>query len=97
MTPPRLAGEMKALGVAILVCTDVSRDGMLQGPNLDLLNEVLEVGPRQLIASGGVSSVADLQQLKTLEPRGLIGAIVGKALYEGAIDLGEAMKSIGPV
>ncbi len=67
---------------------------MLQGPNLALLGEVLDVGPRELIASGGISSLADLQQLKTLEPRGVAGAIVGKALYEGALDLKAALAAV---
>ena len=92
LTPARLARSVVMLGVETIVCTDVSRDGMLQGPNLALLGEVLAAGPRQLIASGGISSVADLEQLKPLEPRGLIGAIIGKALYEGAIDLKEAIQ-----
>jgi phosphoribosylformimino-5-aminoimidazole carboxamide ribotide isomerase len=92
LTPGRLARSVTMLGVETIICTDVSRDGMLQGPNLSLLGEVLDVGPVQLIASGGISSLADLQQLKQLEPRGLIGAIVGKALYEGAIDLKGAIR-----
>ena len=95
LTPAALARSVMMLGVETIICTDVSRDGMLQGPNLELLGEVLDVGSKQLIASGGISSLADLKQLKTLEPRGLIGAIVGKALYEGAIDLREAIRTIG--
>lgn len=95
VTPAALARSVLMLGVETLICTDVSRDGMMQGPNLELLGEVLDVGPRELIASGGVSSVADLQQLKTLEPRGLSGAIVGKALYEGAMDLRAALAAVG--
>ncbi|MBI3011346.1 MAG: 1-(5-phosphoribosyl)-5-[(5-phosphoribosylamino)methylideneamino]imidazole-4-carboxamide isomerase [Candidatus Omnitrophica bacterium] len=91
LTPERLARSVVMLGVETIVCTDVSRDGMLQGPNLSLLSDVLAAGPRQLIASGGISSMADLQQLMSLEPRGLIGAIIGKALYEGTINLREAI------
>ena len=94
LTPGRLARSVTMLGVETIVCTDVSRDGMLQGPNLSLLGEVLDVGPLQLIASGGISSLADLQQLKTLEPRGVVGAVVGKALYEGAIDLRTAIETL---
>ena len=97
LTPAALARSVMMLGVETLICTDVSRDGMLQGPNVPLLNEVLDVGPRQLIASGGISSLDDLQQLKALEPRGVIGAIVGKALYEGTIDLKQAIDLVGPV
>ena len=95
LTPSRLARSVVMLGVETIICTDVSRDGMLQGPNLELLNEVLGSGVRQLIASGGISSVKDLEQLKSLEPRGLIGAIVGKALYEGTIDLKAALQAVG--
>jgi phosphoribosylformimino-5-aminoimidazole carboxamide ribotide isomerase len=55
---------------------------------------VLDVGVQQLIASGGIASMEDLRKLKVLEPRGVIGAIVGKALYEGAIQLKEAIRTI---
>ena len=94
LTPAALAKQVIGLGVQTLICTDVSRDGMLQGPNVALLTEVLEAGARSLIASGGIASVADLQRLKTLEPRGVIGAIIGKALYEGAIDLKQAIQAV---
>jgi len=94
LTPAQLAGEVASWGVETLICTDVSRDGMLQGPNLALLEEVLGAGARQVIASGGISSVEDLKRLKTLEPRGVIGAIIGKALYEGTIDLGQALRAL---
>ncbi len=95
LTPAALASRVMKLGVETLICTDVTRDGMLQGPNLTLLEEVLSVGSIQLIASGGIASLADLQQLKTFEPRGVIGAIVGKALYERSIDLVEAIRAVG--
>ncbi len=95
LTPAALAGSVLKLGVETIICTDVSRDGMLQGPNLILLNEVLDAGAKGLIASGGISSVADLQRVKALEPRGIIGAIVGKALYEGTIDLKQAIAAVG--
>jgi len=58
---------------------------------------VLDADARRLIASGGISSIDDLRKLRSLEPRGLIGAIVGKALYEGTIDLTEAINAVGPV
>ncbi|MBI3020715.1 MAG: 1-(5-phosphoribosyl)-5-[(5-phosphoribosylamino)methylideneamino] imidazole-4-carboxamide isomerase [Candidatus Omnitrophica bacterium] len=72
LTPAGLARSVVMLGVETIVCTDVSRDGMLQGPNLSLLSDVLAAAPRQLIASGGISSLADLQQLRSLEPQGTI-------------------------
>ena len=92
VTPAQLARSVLMLGVECLVCTDVSRDGMLQGPNRGLLEEVLALKPAQVIASGGVSSLDDLRQLKALEPQGVAGVIIGKALYEGAIDLKEAIE-----
>ena len=94
VTPRQLARSVALLGVETVVCTDVSRDGMLQGPNLELLRDVLEVGPRAVIASGGISTLEDLRTLSTLEPRGVIGAIVGKALYEGGINLRDAIELV---
>jgi phosphoribosylformimino-5-aminoimidazole carboxamide ribotide isomerase len=91
LTPAEMARQMTQLGVRTVICTDVARDGMLSGPNQSLLEEVLAVGPREVIASGGVASLEDLKRLKALEPRGVVGAIVGKALYEGAFDLAEAL------
>ena len=95
LTPAQLAGEMVKLGVQTIICTDVSRDGMLQGPNVGLINEVLRAGVKQLIASGGITTIKDLEELKALEPKGLIGAIVGKALYERTIDLARALQAVG--
>ena len=94
LTPTKLAAEMAALGVRTFICTDVSRDGMLQGPNASLLHEVLDAARVQVIASGGIASLDDLVRLKALEAHGVIGAIVGKALYEGAIDLPAAVKRL---
>ncbi len=95
LTPAALVRSVTMLGVDTVICTDVSRDGMMQGPNTALLEEVLGVGPKQLIASGGISSMEDLRKLLPLEPKGLSGAIVGKALYEGKIDLRQAIKLLG--
>ena len=94
-TPAQLAINMLQLGVQTILCTDVGRDGMLRGPNLTLLNQVLDAGVTQLIASGGVSSVEDLQLLKRLEPKGVIGVIVGKALYEKTLNLRTALQVLG--
>ncbi len=76
-------------GIQSVVCTDISKDGMLQGPSLDLYKEIMQETGVQLIASGGVSSIDDLQQLKKL---GCAGAIIGKAIYEGRITLNELSK-----
>ena len=94
LTAAALAGQMNTLGVGTIVCTDVSRDGMLRGPNLSLLQEVLAAGSLKVIASGGVSSLEDVQRLKSLEPSGVIGVIIGKALYEGTMDLRAALHAV---
>jgi len=73
-------------GIQSVVCTDISKDGMLQGPSIDLYTEIIQETGVQLIASGGVSSIADLEQLKAI---GCSGAIIGKAIYEGRITLEE--------
>ena len=78
-------------GCARYVVTDVTKDGTLQGPNLGLLEEVCARTKRPVVASGGVSSLADLDALARLVPLGVEGAIVGKALYAGAFTLVEAL------
>lgn len=82
-------------GCARYVVTDVTKDGTLRGPNLDLLEEVMARTERPVVASGGVSSLDDIAALRTLVPRGLEGAIVGKALYAGAFTLAEALDVAG--
>jgi phosphoribosylformimino-5-aminoimidazole carboxamide ribotide isomerase len=78
-------------GITEVIYTDIARDGMLSGPNLTALAEIAEVGGIKVIASGGVSSLADLQRLRELEPLGVTGVIVGKALYSGNLDLKAAI------
>ena len=78
-------------GCARYVVTDVTKDGTLQGPNLDLLRDVCARTDRPVVASGGISSLADLEALSALVPVGIEGAIVGKALYAGAFTLVEAL------
>ncbi|MGO1049745.1 bifunctional 1-(5-phosphoribosyl)-5-((5-phosphoribosylamino)methylideneamino)imidazole-4-carboxamide isomerase/phosphoribosylanthranilate isomerase PriA [Crossiella sp. CA198] len=77
------------------VVTDVSKDGTLQGPNVDLLREVCTRTEAPVIASGGISSVGDLVKLAELAPLGLEGSIIGKALYAGAFTLPEALAAVG--
>ncbi|WP_439474050.1 1-(5-phosphoribosyl)-5-[(5-phosphoribosylamino)methylideneamino]imidazole-4-carboxamide isomerase [Algoriphagus formosus] len=75
------------LGVRYVICTDVAKDGLLQGPSVELYQEIMEEIPDlKLIASGGVSSVKDLEELEKI---GVYGAIVGKAYYEGKVSLEE--------
>ena len=81
-------------GCARYVVTDVRRDGTLTGPNLDLLAQVCARTDRPVVASGGVSSLADLRTLAGLVPAGVEGAIVGKALYAGAFTLPEALAAV---
>ncbi|HEY9409542.1 MAG TPA: bifunctional 1-(5-phosphoribosyl)-5-((5-phosphoribosylamino)methylideneamino)imidazole-4-carboxamide isomerase/phosphoribosylanthranilate isomerase PriA [Jiangellaceae bacterium] len=82
-------------GCARYVVTDVTKDGTLRGPNLDLLREVCARTTRPVVASGGISSLDDIEALRALVPLGVEGAIVGKALYAGAFTLEEALKVVG--
>lgn len=81
-------------GCARYVVTDVSKDGMLNGPNLEMLSQVCAVTDAPVVASGGVSSVADLEAIASLVPQGVEGAIVGKALYAGRFTLPEALAAV---
>jgi len=93
VTAVRLAEAMLEAGVREIVFTDISRDGMLTGPNLASLEQMLGTGMR-VIASGGVSSVDDLLAIARLSSRGVTGAIVGKALYTGKVDLKAAIAAV---
>jgi phosphoribosylanthranilate isomerase len=84
--------RLDAQGCARYVVTDVTKDGTLRGPNLELLREVTARTSRPVVASGGVSSLADLQVIATVP--GVEGAIVGKALYAGAFTLPEALAAV---
>jgi len=90
-TAIQFAKRMQALGAARVVYTDISRDGMLQGVNTDAVARMAEALEIPVIASGGVSSVEDVRALKLLEPLGVEGVILGKALYTGALSLQEAL------
>jgi len=87
--------RLEEAGAARYVVTDVTKDGTLQGPNLDLLRQIMDRTHRPLVASGGVSSLDDIAALRELVPLGLEGAIVGKALYAGAFTLAEALDVAG--
>ncbi|GAA2466956.1 bifunctional 1-(5-phosphoribosyl)-5-((5-phosphoribosylamino)methylideneamino)imidazole-4-carboxamide isomerase/phosphoribosylanthranilate isomerase PriA [Winogradskya humida] len=78
-------------GAARYVVTDITKDGTMKGPNLDLLREVCAHTPAPVIASGGVSTLDDLRALTTLESAGVEGVIAGKALYAGAFTVAEAL------
>ncbi len=81
--------EMQNLGVKTIICTDISKDGALQGSNTALYRDLAARYRMRLIASGGISSPEDIRQLKDI---GIYGAIIGKACYTGAIDLAEAIE-----
>ena len=81
-------GRMEQLGVKTLICTDISKDGAMQGANHKLYTELSQRFDMQIIASGGVSSLEDVKRLTAL---GIRGAIIGKAYYTGAVDLAEAI------
>ena len=83
---------MAGLGVKTINYTDISRDGMLSGPNIKSLEEMLGACRIDIVAAGGVSTMKDVINLKALEPKGLKGMIIGKALYENTIDLKEAIR-----
>lgn len=87
-----LMQQMTAMGVHCLEYTDISRDGTLTEPNFEAVTEVVNNVPTPVIAAGGIASVRHLERLAGL---GVSGAIVGKALYTGAIDLGEALRLMG--
>jgi phosphoribosylformimino-5-aminoimidazole carboxamide ribotide isomerase len=84
------AKDLKQKGVETIVYTDISKDGMLQGPNFEQLSKIQESG-LNVIASGGVSSFDDILRIKDM---GIYGAIIGKALYEKKIGLKELMEVI---
>ena len=82
-------------GCARYVVTDVNKDGMLQGPNVDLLRRVCERTDRPVVASGGVSTLEDIRVLRSLAAEGVEGAIIGSALYRGAFTLPDALDVAG--
>jgi 1-(5-phosphoribosyl)-5-[(5-phosphoribosylamino)methylideneamino] imidazole-4-carboxamide isomerase/N-(5'phosphoribosyl)anthranilate isomerase len=87
--------RLDAEGCSRYVVTDVAKDGMLQGPNLDLLRDVCDRTDRPVIASGGVSTIEDIVAIRSLVSNGVEGAIIGSALYRGAFTLPEALDVAG--
>lgn len=83
---------LKEIGFKQLIYTDISKDGTLKGPNIKSIKNLLLDKQINVIASGGVSSLEDIYRLKMLENKGLIGIIVGKALYEGKFTLSQSLK-----
>jgi len=85
-------GAVEAMGFRELIFTDISKDGALSGPNVDATRLVLQCAKLDVYASGGVTTLDDIETLKSLEPEGLKGCIVGKALYDGRLDFHQALK-----
>ncbi|WP_020677031.1 1-(5-phosphoribosyl)-5-[(5-phosphoribosylamino)methylideneamino]imidazole-4-carboxamide isomerase [Geopsychrobacter electrodiphilus] len=86
-----MAKEMEGFGVEAIIYTDIARDGMMQGPNIEATKALAEAINIPVIASGGLSSLDDIRRLMAIESSGVTGVITGKAIYSGAIDLREAV------
>ncbi|MCP3176551.1 MAG: 1-(5-phosphoribosyl)-5-[(5-phosphoribosylamino)methylideneamino]imidazole-4-carboxamide isomerase [Desulfuromonadales bacterium] len=86
-----LAREMEDFGVAAIIYTDIARDGMMQGPNIEATRQLAESISIPVIASGGVSRLQDIENLMAIEASGVTGVITGKAIYTGALDLRQAV------
>ncbi|VFC13432.1 1-(5-phosphoribosyl)-5-[(5-phosphoribosylamino)methylideneamino] imidazole-4-carboxamide isomerase [Clostridioides difficile] len=84
-----LCKQLEKIGVQTIVYTDISKDGMLQGPNFDIYERIAKETSLNVIASGGVTSIEDVKRLKAMN---LYGAIIGKALYDKKIDFKEAQQ-----
>ena len=87
-----LAREMEGFGVEAIIYTDIARDGMMQGPNLEATRTLAESISLPVIASGGVSSLKDIENLIAIEASGVTGVITGKAIYTGSLDLRQAVE-----
>jgi phosphoribosylformimino-5-aminoimidazole carboxamide ribotide isomerase len=85
-----LAKQFESDGVSAIVYTDIDRDGMMQGVNIDATVQMAEASSLPIIASGGVTNMQDIEQLLRVSSRGICGAITGRAIYEGTLDLSAA-------
>ena len=86
------AAYLKDMGFGQVIYTDTLKDGTLTGPNIKSIKELLKETNLKVIASGGISSLDDILKLKLLEKSGVVGVIIGKALYEGKFTLSQAIK-----
>lgn len=91
ITGVELARRFEDAGVAALIVTDIGRDGAMRGPNVEIIGQIADAVAIPAIASGGVSSVSDIELLKARPGVKIAGAIIGRALYEGAIDPAQAL------
>ncbi len=93
MNAKDLAARMGDYGISTIIYTDIARDGMMKGINVDRIAEFAQSSGVDVIASGGVTSIEDIRKLKEHEDDGIVGAIIGKAIYEGVIDFKDALKA----
>ena len=91
LTATEVALRMRDIGVSTIIYTDISRDGMMQGPNFDATKRLITQTQMDIIGSGGVSSIDDLLQLQEI---GCAGAILGRAMYEGAFTVPDALQAV---
>lgn len=87
-----LAREVEGLGVERIIFTDISSDGMLAGPNKESIRRMAEAVSAEVVASGGITTLDDIRELKMMQPVGVVACIVGRALYSGTINLEEAIQ-----
>ena len=94
MTSLDLAKQLNDLELAAIISTDIETDGTLKGPNVKALRDIAGISINPVVASGGIGSIADLISLADFESEGIKGIIVGRALYDGSIDLKEALLTL---
>lgn len=92
ITAEELARKIVTAGVKTIIYTDISRDGMLSGVDAETFARLARLSGAQIVASGGVRSIEDIRALKSVESQGVVGVIVGKAIYTGALDLSAAIE-----
>jgi phosphoribosylformimino-5-aminoimidazole carboxamide ribotide isomerase len=92
VTPSKMIKNYDSLDIAAVIYTDIERDGMRTGPNIEATKNLSEDIKIPVIASGGVSSIKDIERLMSIEKYGVIGVITGRAIYEGTLNLSEAIK-----
>ncbi len=90
--PVEMAKKFENVGISAIIYTDISRDGMRTGPNIEATRELARSVEISVIASGGISDISDVERILDLEPYGVTGMITGRALYDGSLDLKEAIE-----
>ncbi|HEY5765614.1 MAG TPA: 1-(5-phosphoribosyl)-5-[(5-phosphoribosylamino)methylideneamino]imidazole-4-carboxamide isomerase [Candidatus Deferrimicrobiaceae bacterium] len=87
-----LARQMELSGISCFIYTDIARDGMMEGPNFASIREFARGLSTPVIASGGVSAIGDLEELRKMEPDGVVGAVIGRAMYDGTLSLEDVLR-----